>query len=142
MGASVTTRCPSAIIIPPMSAKTIMGFAISDVVYNECNNNKFNVPNKRSEEKIFSKENTPLTFANRLAYHVGNNEQLFYIQNNFWVSRLTNYNGNFINENVTVDNCAGNTSTNLKFNTQESPTRFYNTYLKRTVSGGDSLSTW
>lgn len=133
LSTSVETKLPSYVIIPAKTSKFLSGFKISDYVYKECGNLNMNYPKMESETIKYTIENSPLSFSNRIAYKFDGKEDLMYIQNDFWVSSLTNYSEKFIIEKVTVDNCDNPKSpikTVLKTNKKESPDKFYNTYLK------------
>lgn len=130
-GSSVSTKSPCYIIIPAKSAKVIPGFSISNIVYKECHNQAFNTPQKESQAKVYTKDNTPLVFANRIAYYVGDKDKLSYIQNNFWIKSLTNYRYQYIVDYVKVDNCDNNPYLQqVQVNTKESPNKFYNLYIQ------------
>lgn len=133
VGTSVSTKTQSTIVIPAKSAKVIPGFSISNYVYNECGNSNFNTPKQQSKEIVYTKETTPLTFSNRIAYFIDNAKELTYMQNDFWVSSLTNYSGKYIIEKTQIEECVGGNILMKKMvniNTKQSPNRFYNTYKK------------
>lgn len=114
-------------VIPAKTCKVMPGFKISNIVYKECGNNKMNYPEEQSETINYTKSNSPLTFSNRITYKLegqGNNE---YLQNDFWLSSLTNYTEETIFEKIEAEDC-GNPYLTVKVNIKQAPNRFYNTY--------------
>lgn len=87
---SVTINPVRSICVPAHSAKTVKGFGISDYVYLECDNNKFNYPKKESAAIDYDKDSSPLCFRNKLVYSINNKD--YDIDNYFWVSSVKNYN--------------------------------------------------
>lgn len=128
---SISTRESKYVCIPAKSAKEIISFNISDYVYYECGNNKFNLPIKSSETKVYTQSNTPLTFRNRITYFFEseNANMCHHIDNNFWIKSLTNYNQTEIIKNTTSGSCKDKyTKITKTINTQEAANRFYNLY--------------
>ncbi|MBQ3152855.1 MAG: hypothetical protein IJB77_05285 [Bacteroidaceae bacterium] len=124
---SVTEKEAKYICIPAKSAKEIKGFNISDYIYYECGNNKFNFPSKKSETITYTKEKSPLTFRNRITYFFDSNISNS-IDNEFWIKSLTNYKQNEVVENVRAKNCIGSGETTKRVNKQKAANKFYNTY--------------
>ena len=128
---SVATRTSNCIVVPAMSAKVISGFKISDYLYKECGNKNFNYPSKSSESLTYTREDTPLIFSNRIAYLVDGTDDIFYVENKFWVSAITNYKDKSIIEKVEIENCDYPESLiklYKEINKKESPASFYNIY--------------
>lgn len=124
---SVTEKEAKYICIPAKSAKKIKGFNISDYIYYECGNNKFNFPGKKSETITYTKEKSPLSFRNRITYFFDSNISNS-IDNEFWIKSLTNYTQNEVIENVRAKNCIGSGETTKTVNKQKAANKFYNTY--------------
>ena len=126
---SITTRESRYICVPAKSAKFIAGFNISDYVYIDCGNSKLNRPKRESEHITYTKEESPLVFRNRLCYFVGNSEEGTSIDNAFWVSGFTNYNGReFYIENIETDCLDSSITKKVKTHKYRSATKFFNEY--------------
>ena len=126
---SITTRESRYICVPAKSAKFIAGFNISDYVYLDCGNNKLNRPKRESEHIIYSKDESPLVFRNRLCYFVGDSEEGISIDNAFWVSGFTNYHGReFYIESMETDCLDSSIVTKVQTPKYRSATRFFNEY--------------
>lgn len=126
---SVTTREAKYICVPANSAKFITGFNISDYIYKECGNDKFNRPKRESEHITFCREKSPLVFRNRICYYVGNSEEAATIDNSFWISGLTNFNGKEFFITHTEEDCDNfSIISKVKVHKYRSANRFYNRY--------------
>lgn len=90
-GLSVTYYEKDIITIPAKSIKWISGYKIKESVYRDCNLILFPYDEKKIRTSSFSKEDTPLEFTNRIAYYLGDSEQLIRIEHNFYISDITNY---------------------------------------------------
>lgn len=121
---------PKYICIPAKSAKEIKSFNISDYIYYECRNNQFNYPSIKSETITYAKEESPLTFRNRITYFsdISTNK---HIDNEFWIKSLTNYTQEEVTENITIENCIESGETSMTVNKQKAANKFYNTYKFR-----------
>lgn len=126
---SVTTREAKFICVPAYSAKFIAGFNISDYIYKECGNDKFNRPKLKSEHITFSREKSPLVFRNRICYYVGNSEEVATIDNSFWISGFTNFNGKDFFITHSEEDCDNSSIlSKVKVHKYRSANKFYNKY--------------
>lgn len=126
---SVTTREAKFICVPAYSAKFIAGFNISDNIYKECGNDKFNRPKLKSEHITFSREKSPLVFRNRICYYVGNSEEVATIDNSFWISGFTNFNGKDFFITHSEEDCDNSSIlSKVKVHKSRSANKFYNKY--------------
>ena len=86
-------------------------------------------PKESSNHIEYSKEDSPVIFKNIIAYSfTPEDTNLHIIENEFWVSRLTNYRGNAILKKRKVQDCPEDIQKIIKINTKKSPENFYNTY--------------
>ena len=132
---SITTRESRYICVPAKSAKFIAGFNISDYVYIDCGNSKLNRPKRESEHITYTREESPLVFRNRLCYFVGDSEEGTSIDNAFWVSGFTNYNGReFYIENIETDCLDSSITKKVQTSKYRSATRFFNEYKSQKYS--------
>jgi hypothetical protein len=89
-GQSIGIYERAVICIPPFTYKIISEYNIKSSLYRDCDLLKY--PTKKEvKTKKFSKEDTPFIFGNRLAYSMGNAEELVRFTNDFYVSEITNY---------------------------------------------------
>lgn len=89
---SSTTQIEEKImIIPKKSAKIIYGFYINNNLLSFTSLAKH--PKKNETGNIqFTKENSPLNFSNLISYSLNRDDKLIKIDNEFYVSEITNYN--------------------------------------------------
>ena len=87
---SVSVAEKKVICVPPRTSKIITEFDIKQSVYRSCD--LYRNPGKKDNHSLtFTTSNTPLTFGNRIAYSVGEAENLIRINNDFYVSKISNY---------------------------------------------------
>lgn len=121
---SVTERPVQYICVPARSSKIVRGFRISDYVYKECNNKDFNTPKYKSETIIYSKDNSPLKFRNRITYKIEDKD--CFIDNDFYISELSNYNKRQFYTMKEITNCGNKFKTKgLQYNVSGAD-MFYN----------------
>jgi hypothetical protein len=87
---SVSTHEQKIICIPPKTSKIITEYDVTNAVYRDCD--LFRYPrNGQNRSKSFTETDTPLRFSNLLAYYIGESEEPIRIENNFYVSEISNY---------------------------------------------------
>ena len=102
---------------------------ISDYIYKECGNDKFNRPKRESEHITFSREKSPLVFRNRTCYCLGNSEEAVTIDNSFWISGSTNFSGKEFFITHSEEECNhSSVISKVKVHKYRSANRFYNRY--------------
>lgn len=137
---SVTNINPKVICIPPYSSKYITSFGILNQAQLICDNPKMNYPKMTAKVGgSYSKDNSPLTFRNRIAYTTDPDSRDFhFIDNSFWVSSYTNYSTKAATENIKVERC--NTSNRKAISNNgfemnvfkiDNAHSFYNSYKKQ-----------
>ena len=131
----VKTKMPDAnlyarsICIPPKSGKVVAGFPIYSTVKMQCGDNDSNFPKKFSAKVNYTRDNTPMSFSNRIAYCLDNNlSDIKYVENIFWISSLQNYSEYSLIEKVKEIDCETSVMVYAKKNKMEAPYRFYNNY--------------
>ena len=98
------------ICIPPHSMKVFGEYLLFGSVLMSGDEGT-DYPNNISQEKVFDKGNTPVRIVNRIAYSLGEEgENIKYVENEFWVTSIANYDSDAFKNNLV------------------SPARFYNTY--------------
>ena len=92
------------ICIPSQSSKAISEFKINQQLYKDCDITLY--PNKNENNTMhFTPEDSPFVFGNRLAYSIGASETIIRINNDFYVSKISNYPLDKITESVTMELC-------------------------------------
>ena len=90
VSSSVSWEEAEIICIPPKSMKVISEFdRITNVIIRNCE--LFRYPtNNQTTASIFSASESPLVFSNKLAYYLGDSKELIRVNNEFYVSEITN----------------------------------------------------
>ena len=127
---SVETKEVALICVPPKSAKFIRGFNLSDHIYKDCDNNTENYPKQTSSILHFSKDKSPLSFRNRLAYTFNSKcTDVKYVEHMFWLSSLQNYSEKAAFSKEIVEECETKARKIKSSYTMYSPKKFFNTYV-------------
>ena len=137
---SITNINPKIICIPHYSSKYITSFGILNKVQLICDDPKTNYPKTSAiVGGTYSKENSPLTFRNRIAYTANPESRDFhFIDNSFWVSSYVNYSAKAATKKIKVEQC--NTSSHKSISNNGIEMRvfkidnahsFYNSYIKK-----------
>ena len=77
------------ICIPAKTAKIINEYLISNTVYRDCDLLRFPIK-KETAVKTFTKSTSPFVFSNRIVFNVGQKEALKKIENEFYVTKISN----------------------------------------------------
>lgn len=89
-GYAISYNEEKIICIPPNTSKIIVEYTINKTTYRDCD--LFKYPSKKQiKSQSFSKSVSPIVFSNRIAYTVGKSDNLIKIENEFYVSEITNY---------------------------------------------------
>lgn len=112
------------VVIPPKAGKIIREFNIKDAVYRSCDL-LLDYGNKESQSLSFTKDNTPLTFGNRIAYTIGDSKDLIRINNDFYVSKITNYRMSTITELAKDVPCGIKQMNGIRVVKESGPDKFF-----------------
>lgn len=116
------------VTIPPHTKRKITEYPISWMRITNCDLPGFPTRlNLRTKE--FDKDNSPLVFGNRIAYSVGDDEELLLIENDFFVSEVSNYPESAMYEFRSVSYCDGPV-TRGRYMRNVSPDAYYLKYSK------------
>jgi hypothetical protein len=125
---SVATVEARQISVPPKTARSISEFDINRTIYRDCE--LFLYPSRKQiKGKTFTAATSPLKFYNTIAYTVGNKEVRTKINNDFYVSEITNYPDDQILVNDKNAFC-GQDGTTTKVVKEAAPSGFYLKYVK------------
>ncbi len=121
----------SNICIPPKTRKEIVEYKINQNLYSDCD--LPNPPNKRGKNsKTFSADESPIKFGNIIAYKIANNDNLLKIENNFYVSEISNIPEKEMFEYKNTEDCGKKSALKSKFMKDIAPNKFYITYTLQT----------
>lgn len=126
----ITIKEPENICIPAKSYKVVEGYRIRPVFRKTCDK-KLDYPNSVSVLANYSESNSPLKFANRIAYSFEEgNKSLKFIENSFWLESVKNYSNKEAVEKIKKDVCKKEFAPKVKVFKIGGPNLFYVTYEK------------
>lgn len=124
---SVSIAEKQIICIPPKSSKIITEFDIMNSIYRSCD--IYRNPGKKDPHSVtFNKENTPLTFGNKIAYTIGNEKELIRVENEFYVSKISNYSSSDITQIEYIEECGKKKNQQVRVFKESGPNQFYIQY--------------
>jgi len=126
---SVAYNEEKIVIIPPKTAKNITEYSINTTLYRDCDLLKYPTVSQ-VKTKTFTKDNSPYVFSNMLAYTLGENSELVRIENQFYISEITNYPENVITEQKADEFCGQKKELSITVFKSIGPDRFYIKYEK------------
>ena len=130
---SVSVAEKQIICIPPKTSKVITEFDIKSTVYRSCD--LYRNPGRKDPHSVsFNKSNTPLTFGNKIAYSIGNSEDLIRVDNTFYVSKISNYSSKDITKLEYEEECGKKTLDQIRVFKEYGPNQFYIEYALSPVT--------
>ena len=124
---SVSIAEKRIICIPPRTSKIITEFEIKNSIYRSCD--IYRNPGRKDPHSVtFSKNNSPLIFGNRIAYSIGNGEELIRVENEFYVSKISNYSSQDITKLEKVEECGRKKDKEVRVFKESGPNQFYIQY--------------
>ena len=124
---SVSIAEKQIICIPPKTSKIITEFDIKNSVYRSCE--IYRNPGKKDSHSVtFNKTNTPLTFGNKIAYSIGNGEGLIRVDNEFYVSKISNYSSFDITTLERIEECGRKKDKEIRVFKESGPNQFFISY--------------
>lgn len=128
-GYSTAYNEDNIIRIPPMTAKIITEYNITESLYRDCD--LFKYPTKKQiTAKSFSKSDSPIVFSNRIAYKVGQSGNQIQFENEFYVAEISNYPGSELIESKYDEFCEQKSVIKTEYFKDASPAKFYIKYTK------------
>lgn len=131
-GFSVSYNEEKIVCIPSKTSKMISEYTINESLYRDCDLFKYPMKIKMQiKSKTFSKEQSPFIFSNRIAYSIEKTSNLVQIENEFYVTEITNYPEREICESKHDEYCGQRGTSVNKYYKNVSPDMFYINYSKR-----------
>jgi len=128
-GYSVSFNEEKIVCIPSKTSKVISEYSINETVFRFCQ--LFLYPDKKQiNSKTFTKDDSPLTFSNRILYTVGTNDIPVRFENEFYVTEITNYPADQITEYIHEEYCGQKSISSIRVFKDISPDKFYIEYSK------------
>lgn len=123
---SLSTTNNPILSIPPKSSKVIRNFSITTNEIVNCNLKSY--PEKYSTIE-YTEENTPIVFANFITFKVGENSQYKNIENEFYVSKISNYVRQYVSNYVKRDKTCEDILTPDQIKKQKKQADIYDLYI-------------
>ena len=124
---SVSIAEKQIVCIPPKTSKIITEFDFMDAIYRSCE--LYRNPGKKDPHSVsFNKDNTPLTFGNRISYSIGDHEGLIRVNNEFYVSKISNYSSSDITRLEYVEECGKKKQNQVRVFKESGTNQFYIRY--------------
>ncbi|GEM_PF-524158 len=103
-GESVTYIEKEVVCIPPKTIKLFYEYSISNLPFRHCDIKKY--PNKKDNSSVsFNYSDSPVKFGNIIVYSLDGNNTENFINNEFYISRITNYPSTTFKTSVNGINC-------------------------------------
>lgn len=128
-GYSVSYSEENIICIPSKTSKNIIEYNINSSLYRDCELFKFPTK-KQMSSKSFSKSESPIVFSNRIAYKLGQSENLLKFENEFYISEVSNFSESDMFESKYDEYCGQKRMSMSKYFKSVSPNKFYIKYKK------------
>lgn len=124
---SVSVAEKQIICIPANTSKVITEFDITSSVYRSCD--IYRNPGRKDPHCVtFTKDNTPLSFGNLIAYSIGDSESLVRVNNEFYVSKISNYSSTEITKLENVVECGKKKNREIRVFKESGPDQFFIRY--------------
>lgn len=127
---SFTVKEKEMVCIPARCFKVFNYYKLNPAFTQTCDKNR-DFPKQTCSVGKYTKQTTPYLFNNRIAYGFTKKEVADkHIDNEFWISAITNYSQKAATENVTSKTKCYNLTTSTKMNTFKigGPNKFYKLY--------------
>lgn len=128
-GTSVAFNEEKIVCIPPKTAKIITEYNINQTLFRDCELLRY--PSKKEiKSKHFTKSNSPIIFSNIISYKTAQSDILNKVQNEFFVSEITNLPKSEMISSKYEEFCGSKNVYKTDFFVEPAPNSFYIQYLK------------
>lgn len=124
---SVSTESRAILSIPPKTYRGVSLYSIREELVYDCDLNTYP---EQSAHITYSADNSPLLFANYISYRVGDNGNTQAIDNQFYISDITNYAVPYITTFVRRTETCSNVLTPEEQERQKYAPELFDAYLK------------
>lgn len=115
------------VCIPPGTSKEILEYSIFDQIYRDCQLTLW--PYTQSKVTLeFEEKTSPYVFENRISYSLGEDPDIYNIQNQFFVTKITNYSKSGFYAYVKLERCGEKSINRHWIERLTAPDAFYNSY--------------
>ncbi len=128
-GTEVTFLEQNKIIIPPRTYKIIAEYSINGALYRDCELIKYPT-RKEIKTRNFTSETSPFVFSNRISYYLSNKDNPININNEFYVSEITNYPENEFIKFIPDTTCNEQLTLKIMNFVHKAPSNFYLKYRR------------
>lgn len=128
-GYSVSFIEEKIVCIPSKTSKIISEYKINETLFRDCDLFKYPTKNQITP-LIFSKEESPFVFSNRIAYCVGLTSDLIRFENEFYVTEIINIPESEMFKSKYDEYCNQKMITMTKYFKDVAPDKFYIKYLR------------
>jgi len=126
-GYAVSIKEDSLICIPSNTTKRVSEYSINNKLIRNCD--LFKYPRrKKIKTKSYTAEKSPIVFSNRITYEINGNSKL--VENDFFVSEITNYPESEFFESKYDEYCGQKSSVKTKYYKFYDIDKFYIKYSK------------
>lgn len=126
-GYAVSIKEDSLICIPPNTTKRISEYSINNALIRNCD--LFKYPRRKEiKSKSYTAEKSPIVFSNRITYEINGNSKL--VENDFFVSEITNYPESEFFELKYKEYCGQKSSSQFRYYRFYDIDKFYIKYSK------------
>lgn len=130
-GSSVSYNEPKIVCIPSKTSKIVNEYNISSSLLRDCDLLRY--PSRKEVRTIyFTKNESPLSFSNRITYALEDSNKIVQFENEFYVTEITNYPKKEIIEKKYDEFCGEKSREWREYFKNTSPDKFYIEYTKGT----------
>lgn len=124
---SVSRVEQKVLTVPSKTSIRIAEFSINNTLIRNCD--LYRHPKKKEIKTVaFNKSNSPLIFSNRISYSIENSADPIEIENNFYVSEITNYPEHEMFDTKKEEFCGEESLKEIRYSIEEAPNNFYIKY--------------
>jgi hypothetical protein len=123
------------ICIPPQTAKIISEYNINQSLFRNCELLRYPTKKQIKAER-FTKLTSPIIFSNIISFKIAQSETQNQIQNEFYVSEITNLPESEMYFLKYQENCGKKSTLKLKYFVEPKPNKFYIKYNSEQIGTG------
>ncbi len=125
-GYAVSIKEDSVVRIPAKTRKSVTEYFINNILYYNCDMDKYPKNGRTNETTAFSAELSPITFSNLITYDCKGEKTT--VKNEFYISKITNLSSSGFFEKRNTDKYCGDGSRKIKYFKFRNRNKFYVKY--------------